>query len=120
MRCGEVRWSARRRPGLQYSKCGDPDHRDDVGYTLGSYDRQEFKVEVGVRPAQRRDLHPDLRSQQAETHRVQALNRSLPRTGLVALLSLLPLTHAQADSLHVAAAAGQHRRQRRRRPFALR
>ena len=27
------------------------------------------------------------------------MNRSLPRTGLVALLSLLPLAHAQADSL---------------------
>ncbi|EIU1681658.1 DUF2845 domain-containing protein [Pseudomonas aeruginosa] len=27
------------------------------------------------------------------------MNRSLPRSGLVALLSLLPLAHAQADSL---------------------
>lgn len=39
----------RRRPGLRSTaKCGDPDHRDDVGYTLGSYDRREFKVEEWV------------------------------------------------------------------------
>ena len=91
----------RRRPGLRSTakvrRSGSPRRRRLYPGQLRSPGIQGRGV--GVRPAQRRDLHPDLRSQQAETHRVQALNRSLPRTGLVALLSLLPLAHAQADSL---------------------
>lgn len=43
-----MRWSASATGPSKYKKCGDPDHRDDVGYTLGSYDRREFKVEEWV------------------------------------------------------------------------
>lgn len=47
MRCGSALVSVGDRAFEVQQKCGDPDHRDDVGYTLGSYDRREFKVEEG-------------------------------------------------------------------------
>ncbi|MEJ3582218.1 DUF2845 domain-containing protein [Pseudomonas sp. KBN12P06040] len=48
MRCGSALVSVGDRAFEVQQKCGDPDHRDDVGYTLGSYDRREFKVEEWV------------------------------------------------------------------------
>ena len=45
MRCGSALVSAGDRAWEVEQKCGAPDHRDDVGYTLGGYDRREFKVE---------------------------------------------------------------------------
>lgn len=48
MRCGSALVSVGDRAFEVQQKCGDPDHRNDVGYTLGSYDRREFKVEEWV------------------------------------------------------------------------
>ncbi|MED5611845.1 MULTISPECIES: DUF2845 domain-containing protein [Pseudomonas] len=48
MRCGSALVSVGDRAWEVEQKCGAPDHRDDVGYTLGGYDRREFKVEEWV------------------------------------------------------------------------
>ena len=48
MRCGSALVSVGDRAWEVEQKCGAPDHRDAVGYTLGGYDRREFKVEEWV------------------------------------------------------------------------
>lgn len=48
LRCGSNLVSEGDRAFEVEKKCGAPAHRDLVGYTLGSYDRREFKVEEWV------------------------------------------------------------------------
>ncbi|MDH4567244.1 DUF2845 domain-containing protein [Pseudomonas sp. BN414] len=48
MRCGSKLISLGDRTFEVLQKCGEPVHRDLVGYTLGSYDRREFNVEEWV------------------------------------------------------------------------
>lgn len=48
MRCGSGLVSLGDRTFEVLQKCGEPVHRDLVGYTLGSYDRREFTVEEWV------------------------------------------------------------------------
>ncbi|MCY1277396.1 hypothetical protein D9M68_466030 [compost metagenome] len=48
MRCGSKLISLGDRTFEVLQKCGEPVHRDQVGYTLGSYDRREFTVEEWV------------------------------------------------------------------------
>ncbi|MDE3735581.1 MULTISPECIES: DUF2845 domain-containing protein [Pseudomonas] len=48
MRCGSKLISIGDRTFEVLQKCGEPVHRDLVGYTLGSYDRREFSVEEWV------------------------------------------------------------------------
>ncbi|MBU3058300.1 DUF2845 domain-containing protein [Pseudomonas indica] len=45
MRCGSKLVSLGDRAFEVQQKCGEPAHRDLVGYTLGEYDRREFKME---------------------------------------------------------------------------
>lgn len=47
-RCGSKLVSLGDRAFEVTAKCGEPAHRDLVGYTLGSYDRREFKMEEWV------------------------------------------------------------------------
>lgn len=47
-RCGSKLVSLGDRSFEVAAKCGEPAHRDLVGYTLGSYDRREFKMEEWV------------------------------------------------------------------------
>lgn len=48
MRCGSKLVSRGDRAFEVAAKCGEPANRDLVGYTLGSYDRREFKMEEWV------------------------------------------------------------------------
>jgi hypothetical protein len=48
MRCGSKLVSMGDRPFEVVAKCGEPAYRDLVGYTLGAYDRREFKMEEWV------------------------------------------------------------------------
>lgn len=48
MRCGSKLVSLGDRAFEVTTKCGEPANRDLVGYTLGSYDRREFKMEEWV------------------------------------------------------------------------
>lgn len=48
LRCGSALVSLGDRAFEVASKCGEPAHRDLVGYTLGSYERREFKMEEWV------------------------------------------------------------------------
>lgn len=48
MRCGSALVSAGDRAWEVEQKCGAPDHRDDVGYTLTGYDHREYRVEEWV------------------------------------------------------------------------
>ncbi|WP_044874082.1 DUF2845 domain-containing protein [Pseudomonas sp. LFM046] len=48
MRCGSKLVSLGDRTFEVLQKCGEPVHRDLVGYTLGSYDNREFVVEEWV------------------------------------------------------------------------
>ncbi len=48
MRCGSALINAGDRAWEVEQKCGAPDHRDEVGYTLGGYDRREYRVEEWV------------------------------------------------------------------------
>ncbi|UUY10188.1 DUF2845 domain-containing protein [Pseudomonas sp. J452] len=48
MRCGTQLVSEGDRAFEVERKCGEPSYRDLVGYTLGSYDRREFKIEEWV------------------------------------------------------------------------
>ncbi|MNE46622.1 hypothetical protein D3C80_1409690 [compost metagenome] len=48
MRCGSALVSIGDRAWEVEKKCGTPTHRDEVGYTLGGYDRREFRVEEWV------------------------------------------------------------------------
>ncbi|MBC9249445.1 hypothetical protein A9179_04050 [Pseudomonas alcaligenes] len=48
LRCGSNLVSEGDRAFEVEQKCGAPAHRDLVGYTLGGYDRREFKVEEWV------------------------------------------------------------------------
>ncbi|BAN50632.1 DUF2845 domain-containing protein [Metapseudomonas resinovorans] len=48
MRCGSRLISLGDRAFEVLDRCGEPVHRDRVGYTLGSYDRREFDVEEWV------------------------------------------------------------------------
>lgn len=48
MRCGSKLVSLGDRAFEVLQKCGQPAHRDQIGYTLGSYDRREFTVEEWV------------------------------------------------------------------------
>ncbi|MBO3276686.1 DUF2845 domain-containing protein [Pseudomonas schmalbachii] len=48
MRCGSALVSIGDRAWEVEKKCGTPAHRDEVGYTLGGYDRREFRVEEWV------------------------------------------------------------------------
>ncbi|BAU76588.1 DUF2845 domain-containing protein [Metapseudomonas furukawaii] len=48
MRCGSRLISLGDRAFEVLQKCGEPAHRDQVGYTLGGYDRREFTVEEWV------------------------------------------------------------------------
>lgn len=48
MRCGNKLVSRGDRAFEVAAKCGEPAYRDLVGYTLGSYDRREFKMEEWV------------------------------------------------------------------------
>lgn len=48
MRCGSKLVSLGDRPFEVLQKCGEPVHRDLVGYALGSYDNREFTVEEWV------------------------------------------------------------------------
>ena len=48
LRCGSALVSLGDRPFEVERKCGEPVHRDPVGYTLGSYDRREYMIEEWV------------------------------------------------------------------------
>ncbi|RMH84151.1 DUF2845 domain-containing protein [Pseudomonas sp. AOB-7] len=48
LRCGSQLVSLGDRPFEVERKCGEPQHRDPIGYTLGSYDRREYLVEEWV------------------------------------------------------------------------
>ena len=48
LRCGSKLVSLGDRAFEVAAKCGEPANRDLVGYTLGSYDRREFKMEEWV------------------------------------------------------------------------
>ncbi len=48
MRCGTQLVSEGDRAFEVERKCGEPAYRDLVGYTLGGYDRREFKIEEWV------------------------------------------------------------------------
>lgn len=48
MRCGSQLVSVGDRAFEVENKCGTPAYRDLVGYTLGGYDRREYKVEEWV------------------------------------------------------------------------
>ena len=48
LRCGSQLVSLGDRSFEVERKCGAPLHRDPIGYTLGSYDRREYRVEEWV------------------------------------------------------------------------
>ena len=48
LRCGSQLVSVGDRSFEVEQKCGEPAFRDLVGYTLGSYERREFKIEEWV------------------------------------------------------------------------
>ncbi|MFV3305989.1 DUF2845 domain-containing protein [Pseudomonas sp. NY15181] len=48
MRCGSTLVNAGDRAWEVEQKCGTPDHRDEVGYSLGSYDNREYRIEEWV------------------------------------------------------------------------
>ncbi|MGE8500451.1 MAG: DUF2845 domain-containing protein [Pseudomonas sp.] len=48
LRCGSQLVSVGDRAFEVEKKCGTPEYRDLVGYTLGSYERREYKVEEWV------------------------------------------------------------------------
>jgi hypothetical protein len=48
LRCGSQLISLGDRSFEVQQKCGEPVYRDLVGYTLGPYDRREFKIEEWV------------------------------------------------------------------------
>lgn len=48
LRCGSQLVSLGDRAFEVERKCGAPLHRDPIGYTLGSYDRREYRVEEWV------------------------------------------------------------------------
>ncbi|MCY1534169.1 hypothetical protein D9M68_695310 [compost metagenome] len=48
LRCGSQLVSVGDRSFEVQQKCGEPAFRDLVGYTLGSYERREFKIEEWV------------------------------------------------------------------------
>lgn len=48
LRCGSQLVSVGDRPFEVERKCGKPEHRDPIGYTLGAYDRREFFIEEWV------------------------------------------------------------------------
>lgn len=48
MRCGSALISAGDRAWEVEQKCGPPEHRDEVGYTLSDYDHREYRVEEWV------------------------------------------------------------------------
>lgn len=48
LRCGSALVSLGDRPFEVERKCGAPLHRDPIGYTLGSYDRREYRIEEWV------------------------------------------------------------------------
>ncbi|WP_370295381.1 DUF2845 domain-containing protein [Pseudomonas benzenivorans] len=48
LRCGSQLVSLGDRSFEVQQKCGEPAFRDLVGYTLGPYDRREFKIEEWV------------------------------------------------------------------------
>lgn len=48
LRCGSQLVSVGDRSFEVERKCGEPAFRDLVGYTLGSYERREFKIEEWV------------------------------------------------------------------------
>ncbi|HBX56565.1 MAG TPA: hypothetical protein DEH10_14455 [Pseudomonas sp.] len=48
LRCGSQLVSVGDRSFEVQQKCGEPAFRDLVGYTLGAYERREFKVEEWV------------------------------------------------------------------------
>lgn len=48
MRCGTQLVSEGDRAFEVEQKCGEPTHRDLVGYTLSGYDRRELKIEEWV------------------------------------------------------------------------
>ena len=48
MRCGSKLVSVGDRSFEVLQKCGEPASRDLIGYTLGSYDQREFKIEEWV------------------------------------------------------------------------
>lgn len=48
MRCGSTLINLGDRAWEVEQKCGAPEHRDEVGYTLGGYDHREYRVEEWV------------------------------------------------------------------------
>lgn len=48
MRCGSTLVNAGDRAWEVEQKCGPPEHRDEVGYSLGSYDNREYRIEEWV------------------------------------------------------------------------
>jgi hypothetical protein len=48
LRCGSQLVSLGDRAFEVLRKCGEPQYRDRIGYTLGSYDRRELKLEEWV------------------------------------------------------------------------
>lgn len=48
LRCGSHLVSLGDRPFEVQRKCGDPVHRDPIGYTLGPYERREYLIEEWV------------------------------------------------------------------------
>lgn len=48
MRCGSQLVSLGDRAFEVERKCGTPVYRDPIGYTLGSYDRREYRIEEWV------------------------------------------------------------------------
>ncbi len=48
LRCGSQLVSIGDRSFEVERKCGEPDYRDLIGYTLGPYARREFKVEEWI------------------------------------------------------------------------
>lgn len=48
MRCGSALVNAGDRAWEVEQKCGAPEHRDEVGYSLGSYDNREYRIEEWV------------------------------------------------------------------------
>lgn len=48
LRCGSKLVSLGDRAFEVEAKCGEPRHRDLLGYSLGAYDRREFRMEEWV------------------------------------------------------------------------
>lgn len=48
MRCGSALVDLGDRAWEVEQKCGPPVHRDEVGYTVGEYDRREYRIEEWV------------------------------------------------------------------------